>query len=161
MITVYHGSTFWVDTPLVGVGRDDLDFGKGFYVTDLKEQAVRWARRLSANRRIEAVLNIYGFDIDKAKAEYKYHQFSHYDKQWLRFIAGNRRGQELWREYDLIEGGVANDRIATTLELFMNNYISEDEALGRLSTQIPNNQICITNQSIIESCLFFKDAIKL
>ena len=30
---VYHGSTQAVEYPLVGVGRENLDFGKGFYVT--------------------------------------------------------------------------------------------------------------------------------
>lgn len=42
---VYHGSTEIVRNPLVGVGRKNLDFGQGFYVTDLKEQAVSWAMR--------------------------------------------------------------------------------------------------------------------
>ena len=32
---VYHGSTQAVEYPLVGVGRENLDFGKGFYVTDI------------------------------------------------------------------------------------------------------------------------------
>ena len=43
MLTVYHGSTYRVEQPLAGVCRPNLDFGVGFYLTDLKEQAVRWA----------------------------------------------------------------------------------------------------------------------
>lgn len=158
---VYHGSTFRVESPLVGVGRDDLDFGKGFYITDLKGQASRWARRLSANRGQEAVLNVYEFDIESARAEYRCLRFPNYDKEWLQFIAANRRGEERWRGYDMIEGGVANDRVAVTLELYMNDYISEEEALGRLSAQVPNNQICITNQDIVNAYLIFKKAINL
>lgn len=42
MLTVYHGSTYRVEQPLAGVCRPNLDFGVGFYLTDLKEQAVRW-----------------------------------------------------------------------------------------------------------------------
>ena len=38
---VYHGSTLVVQYPLAGVGRDNLDFGKGFYLTTIREQAVR------------------------------------------------------------------------------------------------------------------------
>ena len=30
---VFHGTTLIVDTPLVGVGRKNLDFGEGFYLT--------------------------------------------------------------------------------------------------------------------------------
>ena len=37
---VYHGTTMIVDHPLVNVGRKNLDFGNGFYLTDLEEQAV-------------------------------------------------------------------------------------------------------------------------
>ena len=28
---LYHGSTYVVETPDVRIGRDNLDFGKGFY----------------------------------------------------------------------------------------------------------------------------------
>ena len=37
--TMYHGSVTIVKSPLCNVGRDDLDFGKGFYLTDIYEQA--------------------------------------------------------------------------------------------------------------------------
>ena len=34
---VYHGSKSIVKSPDVSFGRDNLDFGKGFYTTDLRE----------------------------------------------------------------------------------------------------------------------------
>lgn len=37
---LYHGSYVVVKEPLVHVGRRTLDFGPGFYVTKLKEQAL-------------------------------------------------------------------------------------------------------------------------
>lgn len=47
-ITVYHGGTERVDVPICRLGRENLDFGRGFYVTDIKEQACRWLlQRLS------------------------------------------------------------------------------------------------------------------
>ena len=36
---LYHGSTFIVDKPLISYGRDNLDFGKGFYTTNMQNQA--------------------------------------------------------------------------------------------------------------------------
>ena len=39
-IIVYHGGTEIVDHPICKLGRPNLDFGQGFYVTDLREQAV-------------------------------------------------------------------------------------------------------------------------
>ena len=44
MIRLFHGSNVVVDSPLVGIGREALDFGKGFYVTALLSQAEEWAR---------------------------------------------------------------------------------------------------------------------
>ena len=42
---VYHGSTAIIRQPLAKAGRRNLDFSQGFYVTDLREQAVYWANR--------------------------------------------------------------------------------------------------------------------
>ena len=33
---LYHGSTFIVVKPLVSYGRENLDFGKGFYTTSMQ-----------------------------------------------------------------------------------------------------------------------------
>ena len=38
-ITLYHGSTLSIEHPLAKVGRADLDFGRGFYLTSLRSQA--------------------------------------------------------------------------------------------------------------------------
>lgn len=34
---VYHGSVIEVSNPLVSLGRQNLDFGEGFYVTDMRQ----------------------------------------------------------------------------------------------------------------------------
>lgn len=46
-ITVYHGATEIIEAPLNHVGRPRLDFGQGFYVTDLKDQAIKWAKTIA------------------------------------------------------------------------------------------------------------------
>lgn len=43
---VFHGSNMEVATPFVHLGRNNLDFGKGFYVTTLLKQAARWAETI-------------------------------------------------------------------------------------------------------------------
>ena len=60
---LYHGSSVAVDKPLVQVGCPALDFGPGFYLTRLKEQAERWARRVCVVRHsAHPVLSIYECD---------------------------------------------------------------------------------------------------
>lgn len=42
---VYHGSIQSVERPDILHSYRALDFGKGFYVTTIREQAERWAKR--------------------------------------------------------------------------------------------------------------------
>lgn len=42
---VYHGAITEVKYPGTEHSYKNLDFGKGFYVTTVKEQAKRWVRR--------------------------------------------------------------------------------------------------------------------
>ena len=42
MRTVYHGGTTVITYPLCAVGRDHLDFGKGFYLTDMRKLQKKW-----------------------------------------------------------------------------------------------------------------------
>ena len=58
-ITVYHGATEIIEAPLNHVGRPRLDFGQGFYVTDLKDQAIKWAKTIAEKRAAQPLLNIY------------------------------------------------------------------------------------------------------
>lgn len=46
-----HGSTHKVEHPLLVLGCKDLDFGRGFYLTSYREQAVQWALRQQVLRR--------------------------------------------------------------------------------------------------------------
>lgn len=42
---VFHGSNQRVENPDVKHSLRNLDFGSGFYVTTVKEQAEKWAKR--------------------------------------------------------------------------------------------------------------------
>ena len=55
-------------------------------------------------------------------------------------------------------GGIADDRVYNTMELYVDNLISKEEALKRLKYYKPNNQICIVNQDIIDLHLKFVEA---
>lgn len=154
MLTVYHGATCIVEKPLCHVGRDNLDFGKGFYVTNLKEQAISWATRF-VNIGLPQWLNVYNLDIQQVKQQFRCLRFEAYDKNWLDFIASSRKGLKPWIGYDFIEGGIADDRVINTIEDYLNGDIPVDFALKRLAQHRPNNQICLLNQKLIDNCLTF------
>jgi len=92
------------------------------------------------------------------KSGYNHLKFNGYDYKWLDFVIDNRRGGDSWNAYDIIEGGIANDRVFNTIELYSDGLISREEALSRLVYEKPNNQICILNQEIVDNFLFFESA---
>jgi len=154
---VYHGSTDTISRPFAKAGRPDLDFGQGFYITDMLEQAQKWADRISRQRHEPAVINVYEFDRAKALNEYRYLKFEKYDIEWLDFIAECRTGSPIWKEYDCIEGGIANDRVIDTVESYIAATMDAEHALIELSKHQPNNQICIISQQLIDDCLKYKE----
>lgn len=158
MITLYHGATSVVESPLCNVGRANLDFGQGFYVTDIKEQAVRWALRQARDRGHSPVLNVYRFDRECVMRLFRNIVFAAYDEAWLDFIVRNRNGEKVWAGYDYIEGGVADDRVIDTVNLYTLGLIPSDIALERLLHHKPNNQMCLLSQDLTDKCLRFDHA---
>ncbi len=157
MLTVYHGATCIIEKSLCHIGRDNLDFGKGFYVTNLKEQAISWATRF-VNIGLPQWLNVYNLDIEQVTLQFRCLRFEAYDKNWLDFIASSRKGLKPWVGYDFIEGGFADDRVINTIEDYLNGDLPIDFALKRLAQHRPNNQICLLNQKLIDNCLTFVTA---
>lgn len=155
MLTVYHGSTQTVDSPICTLGRPKLDFGQGFYLTDIKEQAARWAKALADKRGMQPVLNIYTLDRERILSEGRCKIFTSYNADWLDFIVANRRGENVAAEYDYIEGGIANDRVIDTVNLYIQGLIDSGTALQQLAFYKPNNQICLLNQSLTDKYLHF------
>lgn len=94
MRKVFHGATNVVKSPLCNIGRDNLDFGKGFYVTDIRKQAVGWATRV-VNLDLPQWLNIYELDDAFIKQNAKCKVFTSYDEEWLEFIVQSRNGKNL------------------------------------------------------------------
>ena len=162
-ITLYHGSTLSIEHPLAKVGRADLDFGRGFYLTSLRSQAEQWAARVQLLRAsTTAWINVYEFDMDAAiKAGFKLLRFDAYDQHWLNFIVASRNGKQPWKDYDIIEGGVANDRVVDTVESYIAGTMPAEIALEQLAQHQPNNQMCLLNQHLIDECLHFKECLSL
>ena len=78
-VTVYHGGTDVIISPQYDAGRDHLDFGKGFYVTDIRQQAVDWAGRMADRRKLPPLLNVYELDRDSILANHRCKVFAAYD----------------------------------------------------------------------------------
>lgn len=154
---VYHTSATTVQHPDVLHSREYLDFGKGFYVTTLREQAVKYAERFILRGR-EAWLNVY--ELKDIEENYSVKHFLAYDAEWLDFVTECRKGTDA-TNHDVVVGGIANDKVFRTIDLYFAGDIGKDEALRRLKYEKPNNQICIRSQQVLEKCLNFLTSQKL
>ena len=163
MLKLFHGSNMSVPNPKADYGRDSLDFGKAFYLTDVQEQAEKWAHIVSSRKEIGIpTVSQYLLD-DKAIIESNYRRlvFNAYDLAWLDFVCANRKGSTLWNSYDIIEGGIANDKVIDTVEAYIDGFITVEQALNQLRLHKPKNQIAIINQEIINRHLIFTESYTL
>jgi len=135
-----------VRRPDIRHSRLAVDFGPGFYVTPLIEQARSWCDR-QLRRHGSAVLNAYELE-DAAWSSGNVLTFDSYSDAWLDFVSTCRAGNDV-SDYDIVMGGVANDRIFDTLELYFEGMIDSQSALQRLRYEKPNLQICLRSQDII------------
>ena len=164
MITLYHGTHLSIPEPLAKVGRKNLDFGPGFYLTKIESQAKDWATIIASRkgRETKAVLNIYRFDISSAKADnIRIKRFDSYDIEWLNYVVDCRKGKDISSEYDIVEGGVANDNVIDTVEDYEKGIITAEQALGQLCYKKINHQVCILNQEVIDKYLSYIESITL
>lgn len=159
MTTLFHGSYIKVDAPRVDVGRRNLDFGRGLYLTNIRSQAEKWALIVGSRKNDDesGIVSVYEFD-DSALGMYKVLRFPVYNIEWLNFVVANRNGKDAAEGYDAVEGGVANDQVIDTVEDYENGRITAEQALAQLRFKKPNHQLCIRNQEIVDKHLLFKES---
>lgn len=161
---LYHGSTVVVQRPLTHISRQELDFGPGFYVSNDREQVEKWAyTKASRKRGGKAFLNIYEFDYDlfESDKEFNIRIFQDYSLDWLDFVAGSRKGFKPWKGFDWIEGGIANDSVISTVDAYVDGFITAEQAIGQLVNETLRHQVCIQNQMIVDKYLHFKESLEL
>jgi hypothetical protein len=155
---LYHGSSTIVQNPDVQHSRTKVDFGKGFYTTPLYEQAEKWCEKF---KRIgeRGIISKYNFD-ETAYNNVKVLKFNDYSEEWLDFILSCRSGMDS-SDYDIVIGGVANDKVFNTIELYFDHLIDKKEAINRLRYEKPNFQVCFRSQTVIDKYLVFEGSDEL
>lgn len=150
---LYHGSFLPIPTPDLTHSRSNVDFGRGFYTTPIYEQAVNWCMKFK-RRGKDGVISCYAFD-ETAYNTLKVLRFESYSEQWLDFILSCRSGNDT-SDYDIVVGGVANDKVFNTVELYLEHLIDKTEAIKRLRYEKPNLQICFRSEAALEKYLRFE-----
>lgn len=151
---LYHGSTVAVRKPSLRPGRQNADFGKGFYTTSNPEQAVRWAHikkeREDADR---AVVSVYEFDetlLDNPDLNIR--RFTGADEAWLLFVTDCRKSRK--HDFDLVQGPLANDKVFTTVNLFESGVLSAEAAILQLKAYKTYDQLSFHTARVIGALRF-------
>lgn len=154
LITLYHGSEKVVETPTFGLGKENNDFGLGFYCTESEELAKEWAvsslrngfaNRYTLDTEYLNVLNLNSPDytiLNWIAVLVKHRLFTiktPVAQRAKRYLIDNF-GINV-NAYDLITGYRADDSYFDYAESFINNGISVEQLakamrLGKLGEQI-------------------------
>jgi hypothetical protein len=152
-MTLYHGSYLAIEKPDLSFSRNNVDFGRGYYTTPIKEQAIRWSNRFK-RKYGQSVVSAYSLDEPVLRKNALILEFNTYSDEWLDFVVACRKGEQLG-EFEVVIGGVANDKVFDTIQLFLDGLIDKKESIRRLRFEKPNIQYCFRSQTIIDTYLEF------
>ena len=156
---VYHGSSEVVRQPDILHSYRALDFGRGFYVTTVREQAERWARRKASLVGGRAIVNQYQMDDDMTGLRVK--RFPDDLAEWIEFVCDCRDGKPDYQDYDLIIGKVANDKVFRVVDMYHSGIWDKERALKEIRAYPNYDQLAFITQRAIDKLLRFEGYLEV
>ncbi|WP_300790263.1 DUF3990 domain-containing protein [uncultured Bacteroides sp.] len=135
---LYHGSTVDITNIDLSKSKPNKDFGKGFYLSDNRQQAYDMAVYKAMQLDMVPVVNIYEFDegiLTDNSHGLKIKSFKEYNEEWAKFIFENRNNVNSnipVHDYDIVYGPIANDRVGLQIRNYMEHNIDLQTFLERL-----------------------------
>ena len=137
---LFHGSNVEIDSISLAMCRPYKDFGRGFYLTDIEEQAERMAVRVSRIYGGTPVVNSYEIEDDfRNIPDLRIKDFGvRTTEEWAKFVMNNRsraftdEKSDLCNKdnkYDIVIGSVADDNMALLFRQYENEIIDFDTLL--------------------------------
>ena len=122
---LYHGSNTKIEKIDLSKCRPYKDFGKGFYLTEIREQAEKMASRTAHIYEGEPIVTEFEFD-ESALSKLSVKQFDGPNEEWALFVLANRskEHEQPTHSYDIVIGPVADDDIAQLFRNFNDGYIN-------------------------------------
>ena len=156
---VYHGSSEVVRQPDTLHSYRALDFGKGFYVTTVREQAERWARRKADLFGGTPVVSRYRMRDDLSQFRVK--KFPDDLMEWIEFVCDCRDGKPTYQQYDIIIGKVANDKVFRVVDMYHSGIWDKERALHEIRAYPNYDQIAFITQSAIDALLQYDGCLEV
>ncbi|MCR2046426.1 DUF3990 domain-containing protein [Acetatifactor muris] len=148
---LYHGTNIDIQSIDLASCRPYKDFGRGFYTTDLLEQAQKMAKRVSRIYGGNPIVNLYEIDDNYMKnKELKIINFGTIpSEKWAVFVMNNRNRTfidfksldcNFDYKYDIVVGPIADDDMAILFRQYQNNLISLQALLNGMTYQKTTSQ---------------------
>ena len=152
---LYHGSNTDIACSDLTKCRPFKDFGRGFYLTSIEQQAHRMAKRAARIAGGKPCVNVYEVTDDFAQTpSLNVLDFGHEpSEQWAQFVIANRNPRNnmtgIAGEYDIVIGSVVNDDIALLFAQYKNGFIDLDMLKKGLTYRHLTNQVAFrTNKAL-------------
>ena len=139
---LYHGSNTKVTEIDLSKCRPFKDFGRGFYLTDIREQAEQMARRVARLYGSSPYVSAFKFDVATlSNTALNVLSFEKPNRDWALFVLNNRNKRfknfddslcNHDNKYDIVYGAVANDDIAYLFRTFTSGLIDIDVLISGL-----------------------------
>ena len=125
-MNLFHGSNIGIKTIDFARCKPYKDFGQGFYLTEIEEQAAIMAKRTASIYGGEPVVSIFEFDeAGLSDKSLSIKRFEEPNEEWALFVMNNRSRTQTHpiHEFDIVIGPVADDVIATLFRNFNDGII--------------------------------------
>ena len=156
---LYHGSDVEVKKPKIIKSEKGKDFGYAFYLTPIKEQAERMAKRKQRmNKSYSAIVSVFKWD-EKRKDDLKYKLFNKPNLEWLEMIIECRSNPSFKHGFDIVNGKIADDTVGETVLFVIDGQIKKEDALDRLKFQKINSQIAFCSEESLKQLEFDKSYV--
>jgi hypothetical protein len=159
-VILYHGSNREIDRIDLSKSWPYKDFGRGFYTTPYKEQALAMAQRtVRLFKTGIPVISVFSLDDGVlGDPSLRIRKFDGPNNEWANFIINNRNMQpqdtsnpdcNLDNKYDIVIGPVANDDIVLQLRLFLRGLISIPDLKKNLEYKELTSQISFHTEAVV------------
>jgi hypothetical protein len=157
MITLYHGSNVFIEKIDLTRSHPDKDFGKGYYLTDIRTQAEAMSiRRVRIAGEGEPTLTVYNFDESQLHSpELRVKVFDEPTEEWALFVLSNREASltGYTHDYDIVIGPIADDGVAFQLDRYTRHMITLATLVEELTYRKLNRQYYFGTERALQTLI--------
>lgn len=157
---LYHGSNMDIKLIDLAMCRPYKDFGRGFYLTVMKDQAEKMAKRVQRIYGGSPILNV--FEIDDSFVDLSDLCIKDFgvetSEEWARFVMNNRNRKyddfsnpecNFDNKYDVVIGPIANDDMAVLFRQYENGVITFENMVNGMIYKKTTNQYSFHTEKAI------------